>query len=296
MKKILVQENAVQQSRHDALAQAELKIKKASADTLDSIRIIGRELIGIEEDNLWEIEGYDDFKTYVEIHLHFSWDLAKRWMRVSQAFDLLDQAKLQLPINESQVIELAKIKEPGTLVAVWERILDFATANKAALTHDLVRGAVNEQRTKAGTILTRAIRKKKGKAPKGISIDLEGNGAPKTVKGLSDKGEIALNRIRRYCGDAYADAILGENVNISEGDLIKWAEETSEMIKNLGYWIVIKRWSLRKALAYEENSVDGDTKVHQLGDLARSRGGRVYAEFEDLKITVEIAEAQTGAE
>jgi hypothetical protein len=31
------------------------------------------------------------------------------------------------------------------------------------------------------------------------------------------------------------------------------------------------------------------TTVGELGDVARSRGGKAYAEIEDLKITVEIA-------
>jgi hypothetical protein len=288
MKKIFAQKQT-EQSRHEALTQAELRIKKASADTLESIRIIGRELIRIETESLWEVQGRGDFKEYVEYHLRLSWDLARRWMRVSLAFDLLEAAKLELPINESQVIELAKIKEPEKLVVVWEKILDFAAQNRATLTYDLVREAVTAQRRASGAVFTRARQKKSLPRPKGIDIDLGVNGEPaKKVKELSDKGEIALNRIRRFCGDLYADAVLHETVAISERDLLKWADETPEMIKNLGYWIVMKHWSLRKALTQEQQTVEGSTTVDQLGDLARSRGGRIYAEWDDLKITIEV--------
>jgi hypothetical protein len=76
---------------------------------------------------------------------------------------------------------------------------------------------------------------------------------------------------------------------VSERDLLIWSEQEPEMIKTLGYWIVFKRMSLRKAMAYEENLVDMSTTVEQLGDLARSRGGRVHFKFQDMEITVEIA-------
>jgi hypothetical protein len=52
---------------------------------------------------------------------------------------------------------------------------------------------------------------------------------------------------------------------------------------------VIKGWTLRKALSYDE-SIDAETSVAKLIDLARSRGGRVNVQFEDARITIEIVE------
>lgn len=280
-------------TRHDQLLDAERKIQQASRDTVESIRIIGQELTKIEEQELYEVMGKNDFQEYVEVCLRLDYRMARAWMRASQALSLLDKEKLQLPYNQSQVLELTKLKTPEVLVGVWQKILDFCDKEKKVVTFDLVRDAVAAQRTKTNEYVTRA----RTKAPpaKGIDIDLDGesNGAVTKVPPSlwSEEGEKALNRIRRLCGDEIAEAINAKNPQVSEHDLIKWAEQETEMVKTLAYWIVQKRWTLRKALAYEENPIDESTTVAKLIDLARSRGGRAYVEFEDARLTVEIAAA-----
>lgn len=285
----------VEKSRHDQLLDAERRIQQASRDTVESIRIIGQELTKIEEEELYEVMGRNDFQEYVEEHLKLDYRMARAWMRASQALSLLDKEKLQLPYNQSQVLELTKLKTPAVLVGVWQKILDFCDREKKVVTFDLVQKAVAAQRTKTNEYVTRARTKAPPAKAKGIDVDLsaDSNGAVTKAPAstLSEDGEKALNRIRRLCGDEIADTIRAENPKIQERDLIKWSEQEADMVKNLAYWIIHKRWTLRKALAYEENSINESTTVLELVDLARSRGGRAYVEFEDARLTIEIAAA-----
>jgi hypothetical protein len=290
MSNTTIVEKDATKTRHDALAECELRIAKASKDTVESIRIIGRELIKIEEGELFEVMGKNDFQEYVEHCLKYDYRLARFCMRASPALELIKEQKLQLPYTQSQVVELIKIKEPETMLGLWQKILDYCDKEQATASYDMVRDAVEKQRTKTGDYQTRAVKPKP--LPKGIEIDLDAtlpNGAVVRGAVLSEDGEKALNRIRRLCGDQYADAVRAENPKVSERDLIAWSENENEMVKNLAYWIVIKRWTLKKAVQYEETAFDLETTVGELGDVARSRGGKAYAEIENLRITVEIA-------
>jgi hypothetical protein len=280
-----------QKTRHEQLADAERRIQQASRDTVDSIRIIGHELTRIEEEQLFEVMGRNDFQEYVEVHLRLDYRMARAWMRASDALAILDEQKLQLPYNQSQVLELSKLTKPEILVGVWQKILDFCDRENRQLTFDVVRTAVEAQRKKANQFRTRARFKAPEPVKKGIDIDLSDvNGAEEIKKSpWSEDGERALNRIRRLCGNDIADAINEGNPKVPEKDLLKWAEQEAESVKTLAYWIVIKGWTLRKALAYDE-AIDAGTTVEKLIDLARSRGGRVNVQFEDARITIEITE------
>lgn len=279
-----------EKTRHEELAEAERRIQQASRDTVESIRIIGEELTRIEDEELFEVMGRNTFQEYVEHHLRLDYRMARAWMRASQALAILNKEKLQLPYNQSQVLELTKLKTPEVLVGVWQKILDFCESNKKVVTFDLVQRTVEAHRKKANEFQTRA-RAKKEQPAKGLDIDIgDINGAEEAAikkPRWSENGELALNRIRRLCGASVADAIDDGNPKVPEKDLIKWSEEEAEQVKSLAYWIVIKGWTLRKALAYDE-SVDAQTTVEKLIDLARSRGGRVNVQFEDARLTIEI--------
>jgi hypothetical protein len=274
------------QTKYEALQESKKRIREAWVDNIDSMWVIGRELIRMDQEDLCESEG-KTFQEYVEFDIGISYDTAKRWMRAHPVLDLLKVHNLQNPNNETQLLELSKLREPEKLVTVWKQIIVWGIDNKLPVTSSLVRDVVTAQRRNDGEFQTRASTPKPRAT--GIKIDLGGNGTAEPASGFSEEGERALNRIRRLCGDAYADAVLAENPKVSENDLIRWSEEENEMVKNLGYWIVIKQWSLRKALNYEAKTIDENTSVEQLSDLARSRGGRAYAEWKDVRITVEIA-------
>lgn len=277
-------------SRHEALDQCELKIAKASRDTVESIRVIGHELIKIETEALHEAYNGCDFKDYVEIRLRFDYKMARVWMRACLALDAIDAEKLQLPYNQSQVIELAKLSNDD-LLPTWMAVLDHADKERKSVTYELVKAAVDSRRTSTQERHTRVHRHKPQlNAPKGIDVDLGStNGEAVRTSVWSEEGERALNRIRRLCGDAVADAIDRGQPKITESDLLRWADEEDEMVKNLAYWMVIgHRWTLRKALQYEETSIDLKTTVGDLADRARARGGEFYAEFPGLRLKVEI--------
>src|ERR1700757_4211522 len=132
----------IAKTRHEQLADAERKIHQASRDTVESIRIIGAELTKIEEQELYEVMGKNDFEEYVTICLRLDYQLARAWMRASSALALIDEQKLQLPYNQSQVLKLTKLKTPEVLVGVWQKILDFCDREKKVVTYELVREAV----------------------------------------------------------------------------------------------------------------------------------------------------------
>jgi hypothetical protein len=285
---ILVEKDA--KTRHDALAECELKIARASTDTVESIRIIGRELLKIEKEELFECMGKNDFREYVEHCLRIDYGLARTWMRASPVLEALKAQKLQLPYSQSQVLELIKIKDTETMTGLWRSILDYCDKEQAVASYDMVRQAVEAKRTKSGERQTRA-RKASPPAP-GIEIDLgesQPNGEVVRESVWSEEGEKALNRIRRFCGDPIADAVNTGNPKVQERDLIAWSKADPEMVKNLAYWIVIKRWTYRKAVLFEETAFNMSTTVETLRDLAKSRGGRAFAAVEDVRITVEIA-------
>jgi len=273
-------------TKEEELAEAENRIHRASRDTIESLRIIGRELNRIKDEALYEVMGKHDFKEYVTDHLRMDFRQASMFMRASLALDRLESEKLQLPYNQSQAIELAKLRKPEVQVGVWRKVLDFCDKEHAVATFRLVRDAVYAQRTKGGQVKRRVRAKKENP---GIDIDL-GDDVQVTIKSVwSDVGERALNRIRRLCGDHIADAVDSQNPKLSEKDLLKWADEEDEMVKNLSYWIVMKRWSLRKSLAYEANLVSNETTVAQLSDLAHSRGGKAFIEYAGVSITIEVS-------
>jgi hypothetical protein len=283
--------DAKAQSRHDALLECETRIAKASKDTVESVLVIGSELRKIREGELYEVTGITDFESYVEFKLHMDPVLAHRWMKASKALEVLDQQRLQLPYNESQVTELVKLKEPGQIVTIWQRILAYCHEKNIVASYDLVREAVKAQRTKTGERTPRVGRKHKKKiSADGIDIDLGlADGETQTRhRTWSEEGEKALNRIRRLCGDPVADAVDQSKVKITEHDLIAWSEENPEMVKNLSYWIVMSQWTYRKALAYEEELVNEKTTIEQLAEIARSRGGSVYLEWQDARSTLGI--------
>lgn len=279
---------ALVKSKRDQLLESELRIQEATHDTIESVRTIGNELIKIETEELFEVMGKNDFKEYVEECLKFDYTVARIWMRAAPALELIDKQKLQLPYSQSQVVELVKLKEPNELIDVWGKVLHVSEEEKRPITTAMVRGAVAAWRTKTQERVTRARTKRKEPA-KGIDIDLGTDGeTPKRRSIWSEDGEKALNRLRRFCGDPIADAIDTGNPKISEKNLILWADQDADTVRNLAYFIVHKRWSLKKAMTYNESPIDADTTILELGELARSRGGKTHVEYEDIRLIIEI--------
>jgi hypothetical protein len=63
------------------------------------------------------------------------------------------------------------------------------------------------------------------------------------------------------------------------------------LVRNLAHYLIDLRWTLRKALDYEDRMIDGETTIDQLTTLARARGGHIVIEHQDhneeFKITIQ---------
>jgi hypothetical protein len=96
---------------------------------------------------------------------------------------------------------------------------------------------------------------------------------PVTRRSFSEDGELALERIGRLAGKDVRASIENGSLNISQRDLIKWADENDAMVKNLVYYIVNQNWSVARALAHEEQMLSGDSTLSTLAYLATAREG-----------------------
>lgn len=283
-----------------ALEQCREKIIAAFRRGIEATRTMAKELLKIRDRELYRAKDYKFFKDYILEELH--WDLTSvyRVIKVAEIVQRLESEGLALPENESQVIELSKL-EPEYQAPVWRRIMDVCERDEEPITLQVVRDAVDmqERRLAQKEAEQKAKETVGGAKPKGVqvSLDLEeevekkGNGetpVPVERQRLSEKGEAALAKIRKVCGDEVADAIEGLRVQISERDLCKWAEQGDQTIYNLAYYVVNQGWSVSKALNYEARMVDGNTDITTLITMCRSRGGRLGVTFDDARVTVEI--------
>ena len=107
---------------------------------------------------------------------------------------------------------------------------------------------------------------------------------------LSEEGERALSKIRRVCGETVATAIENGSLQLAEKSILKWAEQTNDLMQNLIHYVVDLRWSVKDALAYEEKIPTGSTTLDAIVVLARARGGRFVIKHQDFKITIERME------
>lgn len=292
-----------------ALEECEKKIFAAFRRGIEATRSMGKELSKIRDKELYRARNREFFKEYVAEDL--GWDLTSvyRVMTVAETTQRLEAQGLSLPENESQVVQLAKL-EAEYQGPVWKRIIDSCQREDTAITLDVVRRAVDMEEERLSYKKAEQAAKEAAKEtakPKGVEVSLDGEqdgeqeeqqakapaaqAAPAvSAIRLSEKGEAALAKIRRICGDEVADAIEGLRIQISERELIKWAEEDNQTIGNLAYYVV-QGWSVTKALNYEQRMIDGNTNVDTLITMCRSRGGRLGVNHDDARISVEIAAA-----
>ncbi len=259
-----------------ALEECELKINNAWHKGIEASFVIGRELEKIRSQELFRALGYDSFHAYVKERQDPR--SMRRQLAVLGTVQALKAANLPLPANESQVVELARLADE-TQPLVWKRLLTLRDKDpEKPITVGRVRAAVEFE-----------LAAKPGRAGVKTSLDLAGNGAAdsSTIR-LDEEGERALNRIRRLCGDPIADSIVRLNIVISERDLIKWSEQDDAMVKQLAYYIA-QRWSVTKALAFENRDLSGMTTVNDMIALASARGGTLEFKFQKTKITVEVS-------
>jgi hypothetical protein len=295
-----------QPSAFRTLEELENNIKASFRRGLNAALSMGKDFDKIKQQELYKERGYESFSRYVEHYLECSRRTAERLISISRTAQLIEDAGLVLPANENQIDELTKL-EPERLKVVWKSVLALPEED---ITAKAVRIAVEQEQRRA--VVKSQEEQKSTRSGVKTALDDKDNGdqkdtgdsdeqsAPKSSATkavlpdrirLTQDGEEALDRIRELCGKETAEGIERGYVSISERDLIKWAGESDVAVRNLEHYIVDLRWSVRKALEYEDKIIDGESTLNQLIVLARARGGRAIFEHQDYnelyKITIE---------
>lgn len=261
-----------------ALEEAEKRILAACRRGLEETHAIGKDLIKIRDEKLYELRQYATFRDYVEEDLRMSISTAYRIIGIHDAIERLAGEGLELPSNESQAAELIKLM-PERQPVVWSRVIKFSNQRDVPITVDMVKLAVKKEAERLAA---------EDEAKEGVKVDIEANGDQPKVISLTAKGEAALAKIAQICGKEVGQSIENLTIPITEKELIRWAEQNDDMIANVAGYVVNLRWTVKKAIEQEERSIDEDTSVRTLITMSRVRGGSLVAGIEDARITVDI--------
>lgn len=279
-------------ARRTAREDSENKIRSAFRRGLLATCEIAKELHKILEGEL-HTDITDDFTEYVTDHLKIDIRSYRRIVAVSQTIAQLQNAGLTLPANETQAAELARLDAP-LRPRVWNDLVIRAEQEEKTLTTDDVRRAVE---------IAEQLAPEPAK-PREVEVDMdlgETNGdhpakkkkpqAEEAVVVLTEKGEAALNRIRKICGDEIADAIIDGTKAMTEREIRNWAEFDPEMMRQLVFFVFDQNYPLSKAVNFVSKEIDDSTDVGKLVLIASSRGGTASINYENrAKITIEILE------
>jgi hypothetical protein len=275
-------------SPKEQLAALETEIREALADGRQAIRQIGSDLTVIREKSLWQAASteYRDFFEYTYEAFGLEPRGCRYAMKAASAFHALEQAHLQLPVNDSQAYELSKLDEEHQTI-VWRRVLETCAEKNLGVTVLRIREAVLQEKED----LKKGVPRKRIRKPKpestGVQIDMGGDNEEELL--LTERGEEALARVQALCGESVAAAIRAKkNDKVTEDALKKWADQEEETIRELPRYVFDRGWTVRKALNYISQIIEGDTEVDELVLMARNRGGRFVGIHLDARIIVEI--------
>jgi hypothetical protein len=274
-----------EEQRAAKLLECEQIIANARRRGMEAVLEIITQLEIIDREELYRDLGYQSVNQYAEKHLGFSRQTVIRYLTDAKIVEVLRENNLPLPQNESQIAELNKLsKTPDQIPIFWQQMLAEKDRIERPLTVKTIRAEVQKAlppRPRAG------VKTALDEEPE----DAGGNGQEAKARiSLSEKGEAALERIRRHAGDAYANAIEDMTVPISERDLCKWADQENWMLKKLGYYLIDQRWSLSQALKYEAQAISAQTTVQELIVMAKfsQTPGELDIRFQDARILVNI--------
>lgn len=284
-------------TRLATLEDCEHRIRSAARRGLEATCAIAKELIKINTEQLYELRN-DTFKDYVLEHHGMTDTTCRRIVNIAQTVNQFQNAGLALPANESQVAELARL-EPEKRASVWSGLLALEAKDpERKLTLEDVQVAIEQTEAVATPAPARSSTsrsKRASSAPRdtGIEVDMDNGEEPRekkvTVAGivLTEKGEAALERIRKICGAQIAEAIETGNTPIEEKEIRLWAEQDADLMRTLIHYVTDQHWTVAKAISFEGKGVDDRTTVWRLILIARARGGRAVINYDGTKITVE---------
>jgi hypothetical protein len=271
-------------ARKTALDDCENKIKSAFRRGLQATCEIAKELYKIQKNELFTIY-YATFAEYVTRRLQISERSYHRIISVSHVVAQLQEAGLALPANQAQAEELSRLEAP-LRPKLWNDLLTRFEHEESALTADDIKKAVDA----AVSELPAA------KPVANIEVEMEesDNGseppAAETKEAeliLTEKGEAALNRIRKICGDMIANAILDGTRAMTEREIKLWADLEDDMMKQLLFFVVDQKYTLSKAVTFINREISDSTDVHDLILIASARGGSATINHKRARIKVE---------
>ena len=276
----------------EQLAAIEQIIREALVSGRHAIRRIGAGFLAIRQRDLWNLTQDEnlDFFEYCWTAFGLESRNVKYAMDAERAFRTIEHAQLQLPSNDGQAVELARLHDEDRQIDVWRRVLEMCAEQNLGITVMRVREAVTQEKEDIRREAVEGKDKKKtkdkpAKVPKGIDVDM----GDEDELHLTERGEEALARIKALCGDVVATAIREKrNAKLTEAAVRQWAEQDDDTVTNLVYYCIDRVWSVRKALNYLSRIIDGDTQVDELILMARNQGGRFSGMHGDARIIVEI--------
>jgi hypothetical protein len=281
-------------ARKVALEECLIRMKSAFRRGLEATCTIAKELHKIYREELY-LEVTEDFNEFVTDYLNINIATYRRIIAVSQTVHQLQEAGLELPANETQVAELARL-DPPIRARVWNELMIRAEKEDKVLTVEDIRRAVEVAEQAALARDTRGS----SDADHGVEVDLEdtnGNEPPAAKKKapvqeavlvLTEKGEAALSRVRKVCGEEIAEAIASGTKAMTERDLRNWAEYDNEMMRQLVFFVFDQNYPLTKAVNFISKGIDDSTDVHDLILIASSRGGTAMINHDRAKIVIEL--------
>jgi hypothetical protein len=285
-----------------ALEECEQKIFSAYRRGLEATCALAREFNKIERQELYRERGCESFEAYAQEYLRLDLRSVERTRAVARVIQVLQEAGLRPPANETQAAELARLEE-SKQPHIWQILLSAEESTDKPLTVSAVRKAVDnaaglkDQAPSPARGVQTALDMESGgpstgtqatteQAPKKMT-PLAGAKLPERIS-LSELGEAALERIKRLCGKAVASAVESGNLPISERDLRKWADEEDTMVERLAHYINDLRWTVSKAIAFENADIDEGTSLQKLREMTIARQGRMRFELDDMKVSIEL--------
>jgi hypothetical protein len=234
-------------TKREQLAAIEQIIREGLASGRQAIRQIGSGFMAIRDRELWLLEGEHlrDFYEYAFDAFGVEQRNVKYAIDAERAFRALENAHLQLPANDSQAVELAKLDDDERQVSVWKRVLEICAEQELGVTVLRIREAVTQEKDDIKKEALAQEKRNKGRRSKGIQVDMDDE---EGQLWLTEKGEEALARIRALCGEVVAEAVRQKrNEKITEDALRKWAEQDDDTVRELPHYVIDNTWSVRKA-------------------------------------------------
>lgn len=281
------------ESRLTILEECEYDIRRAFQAGLEATRTIGDRLLRIKEEELFR-ERSDTWSEYIENYHDLNVDVANRLVRRAKSVRLIEEHGLPLPASWAQVDELCKV-EPERQIEIWQRVLN-AVDKDELITAKTVQIAVRldqrstSQQSKPGIEVPDLDlddeQEKQSSQPSEVESAVNNsNRKPQEAPvRLSERAEAALERIGRLCGDVISDGILEHRIPISENELIRWGEESDDIVLKLKRYVAELGWSVSKALRFEDKTITTLTPIGRLIELARARGGRYQVELDSFEV------------